>query len=128
MAFKCFICGEYAGEKMKCGTWICKDHIKMLGGMKNWREIRFMTPEQVYFRLGIDEDNALLSKFEPTEKDRLMRDSLKAGQQLAGNKRTVVVRQGGGCLTAIGWFVVVFFVIIPLVVWFFMRMGYIVIK
>ena len=42
-AFKCFICGKYAGDKMKCGTWICKDHIKLLGGMRNLREIRFMT-------------------------------------------------------------------------------------
>lgn len=119
MAFKCFICGRYAGSVMKCGTWICNDHIKLLGGMKNWHEIRYMTPAQVYYRLGVSDDNALLGGFTPGEKDRVWRDSLKAGQQLAGGTQKVIVKQNGGCMAALGWFVVIVFVILPLLYWIF---------
>lgn len=115
-AFKCFICGKYAGDKMKCGTWICKDHIKLLGGMRNWREIRFMTPEQVYFRLGVDKGNMVFKGFTPSEKDQLWRDGMKAGQQLSNSKKTVVLRYGG-CLVSIIRVMVLTAAVVSMLVW-----------
>lgn len=109
---RCFICGKYASNRMKCGTYICGYHTNMLGGILNYHNIIRMTPEQVFYILGIDDDDGEQIVYRPSEQDKAMRRGIIG--KYPNGRQTVIINQNNGCMAAIGWFFVIVFIILPL--------------
>lgn len=110
---KCFACGKYAQSRLDSGEWICKDCVNSVGGYKNWFTIKKLSPDQILQMMGADGGAAEESSFKGAV--RSVHDGMATPKVIHSRPQTIIVKQRGGCLWAIGFLVVLFIVIMILV-------------